>query len=92
MNRTYVDPFSVTKFLLDANANPKIPHFLLLDEMNSSRIEEYFPWILEFEGAIRNDRNTFFRIWNTQETVDTSQARAMESLVHTFGFLVKNSG
>ncbi|CAL2104632.1 McrB family protein [Tenacibaculum sp. 190130A14a] len=39
----YVKPDSgVIDLILQANANPELPHFLILDEMNLSHVERYF--------------------------------------------------
>ena len=39
----YVKPDSgVIDLILQANSNPKLPHFLILDEMNLSHVERYF--------------------------------------------------
>lgn len=39
----YIEPDSgVLRLIRDAEANPKLPYFLLLDEMNLSHVERYF--------------------------------------------------
>ena len=39
----YVKPDSgVIELILQANSNPELPHFLILDEMNLSHVERYF--------------------------------------------------
>jgi 5-methylcytosine-specific restriction protein B len=39
----YVKPDSgVIDLILEANSNPELPHFLILDEMNLSHVERYF--------------------------------------------------
>lgn len=41
--KEYVKPDSgVIDLILQANSNPKLPHFLILDEMNLSHVERYF--------------------------------------------------
>lgn len=35
-------PTEILKFILNAEKNPKIPYFLVLDEMNLSHVERYF--------------------------------------------------
>ena len=39
----YVKPDSgVIDLIIQANSNPELPHFLILDEMNLSHVERYF--------------------------------------------------
>ena len=42
-SKEYIKPDSgVIDLILEANSNPKIPYFLILDEMNLSHVERYF--------------------------------------------------
>jgi len=43
---------SALRFLLEANANPTLPYFLCLDEMNLARVEHYLaPFLSAMEGG-----------------------------------------
>ncbi len=57
----------IMKFLEIANFNPKIPFFLILDEMNLSHVERYFSdFLSKIELVNYNDENskTYFEIDN----------------------------
>ena len=55
--KDYIMPDTgVLRLLLDANANPDIPFFLILDEMNLSHVERYFAdflSVMESKGNIK---------------------------------------
>lgn len=55
-NKKYT-PKSFTQFLYKASLNKEIPHFIVLDEMNLSRIEYYFSDFLSLMEARENSRH-----------------------------------
>ena len=50
----YVHPDSgVLQLIINANQNPKLPYFLILDEMNLSHVERYFA---DFLSVMESDK------------------------------------
>lgn len=75
----YVNPLQETvtyastpflRFLISAVANPKIPHFVCLDEMNLARVEYYFA---PFLSAMESERPIV--IHQSDEPVDTIEPK-----------------
>ena len=57
-------PKAFTQFLYKASLNPKIPYFIVLDELNLSRIEYYFSDFLSLMEARENER--FIKLFDVQ--------------------------
>lgn len=58
----YVKPESgVLDLLIEANANPQKPYFLILDEMNLSYVERYFA---DFLSAMESGKS--IKLWSTE--------------------------
>jgi hypothetical protein len=47
-----------TKLILDASENPEIPYYIILDEMNLSKVELYFAQVLSVIESRRFNENT----------------------------------